>query len=305
MSKNRRLNLLDQVKGDVEAVNRVGEMDKGTLEYLPVSRLRPLKNQPRYYFDDERLHSLEKSVKEKGILTPLLLRPSGDGYEIVAGERRWRVATKLGLTTVPARVKHMSDAEAIEVALQENLQREDLNPLEETDAYLEILSVKLGQSKSEVVTTLYRMKNDLGEVRHNVMPNSEFQTIFDLFEANGRMSWYSFIQNRLPLLKLPIDLLSLLRAGTLDYTKAIILKNTKDEKQRQQLTQEVLQEGLSVVELRKRLKPKVRNVKVNPDLSVRISKITRGLKKSVNNEPAKQQRIDVLLRELEELLFSK
>lgn len=305
-AKNRRAAVLERAKSEIEGSNRVVENDKGTLEYVATRLLKPFLNQPRHYFDDDKMRVLETSIKEKGILTPLLLRPMAEGYEVIAGERRWRVARNLGLETVPARVRRLSDQEAREVALLENLQRDDLNPLEETDAYMDILALRLACDRAEVISFLYRMKNEISDVRHNVMPKPEFQQVHDVFATMGSMSWYSFLQNRVPLLTLPEDILDVLREGRLEYTKAVLLSKVKDTSQRQALLTQALAEGWSVAELRGRTVDAARKpqaVKV-PEFYTQATKIAKRLKKPVfAKDPDKQQRLETLLNELDQLLF--
>lgn len=107
----------------------------GSVIDIPVERIRPSSLQPRGSVAPEPLAELEASIREHGILHPVLVRPSGDGYELIAGERRWRAAAAAGLPTVPAIVRRMDDRGALEAALVENLQREDLNPIERARAY--------------------------------------------------------------------------------------------------------------------------------------------------------------------------
>jgi ParB family chromosome partitioning protein len=113
----------------------VGERDRESITELELSAIEPNPDQPRKEFDQERLEELAASIKEHGIVQPIVVRPKGKGYEIVAGERRWRAARLAGLEKVPALVREFSEAERMEIALVENLQREDLNPLEEAEAY--------------------------------------------------------------------------------------------------------------------------------------------------------------------------
>ncbi|MDI9638180.1 ParB/RepB/Spo0J family partition protein [Geitlerinema splendidum] len=134
---------------------------------LPVETLIPGKNQPRYSFPEEDLDSLSFSIQEKGILQPILVRrllDQNEKYEIVAGERRWRAAKKAGLSEVPVIMKDFTDREALEVGLLENIQRQDLNPIEEAEGYRrlaeefnhtqESLSRTLGKSRSHIANTL-------------------------------------------------------------------------------------------------------------------------------------------------------
>lgn len=134
---------------------------------IPVEHIHPSPFQPRKQFDDEAFAALVGSVRDRGVLQPLLVRPDADNpgqFELVAGERRWRAAQQAQLHEVPAVVKELNDQETLEVALVENLQREDLTPLEEAEAYVrlinefghtqEILARAVGKSRSHVANTL-------------------------------------------------------------------------------------------------------------------------------------------------------
>ncbi|MGE0254747.1 MAG: ParB/RepB/Spo0J family partition protein [Alphaproteobacteria bacterium] len=134
---------------------------------VPVERLKPGKAQPRRHFADDDLADLVASVREKGILQPILVRrdpDGGDGWEIVAGERRWRAAQQAQLHEVPVVVREMSDRDALEIALIENLQRESLTPIEEAAAFQrlideyhhtqDVLAKSIGKSRSHVANTL-------------------------------------------------------------------------------------------------------------------------------------------------------
>jgi ParB family chromosome partitioning protein len=138
------------------------------LLYCGIEEIRPNRFQPREHFEESKLRELADSIKEKGILEPLIVRRVSDGYELVAGERRWRAAQKAGLREVPVLVKEMGDLEALEVSLIENLQRDDLNPLEEAGAYKrfveefgisqEELGARLGKDRTTVTNTLRLLK---------------------------------------------------------------------------------------------------------------------------------------------------
>lgn len=122
--------------------------DGGVME-IPVERIRPNSLQPRTEFDETELSGLETSIREQGVLQPVLVRPSAGGYEIVAGERRWRAAKAAGLKTLPAVVRTLDDSGALEVALVENLQREDLNAVDRARAYRR-LTDEFGRSQEAV-----------------------------------------------------------------------------------------------------------------------------------------------------------
>ncbi|RIH85225.1 Chromosome-partitioning protein Spo0J [Meiothermus luteus] len=118
------------------------------LTKLPLALIKPNPTQPRRRFDPAALEELAASIREKGLLQPLLVRPKGDMYELVAGERRYRACQMVGLREVPVLIRDIGDREALEIALIENLQREDLNPVEEAEGYKRL--VEMGMTQEEV-----------------------------------------------------------------------------------------------------------------------------------------------------------
>ena len=149
--------------------NSVEELaDEKNVITLKLNDIEPNKNQPRQYFDDEALSELSESIKEHGVLQPLIVRPMMDGsYQLVAGERRWRASRLAGLTQVPVIVRALTDTEVAVIALIENLQREDLNPIEEAEGISRLIeehgftqdkaAQKLGKSRSALTNTLRLM----------------------------------------------------------------------------------------------------------------------------------------------------
>ena len=138
--------------------------DQGTPFEIAVGSITPNPFQPRKSFDSAPLHELQASIAERGVLVPIIVRRRGDGYELIAGERRWRACAALGLVTIPAIVRSSDDRDALEVALIENLQREDLNPLEEAAGLQRLLdefsltqedvAVRVGKSRPAVTNAL-------------------------------------------------------------------------------------------------------------------------------------------------------
>lgn len=133
-------------------------------ELVPLDRISPNPMQPRKKFNEADLEELAASILEHGVVQPVVVRPAGGGYELVVGERRWRACQKAGLPAIPAIIKDASDPESLEVALIENLHRQDLNGIEEANAYLQLteefdltqeeLSQKVGKSRSAVANSL-------------------------------------------------------------------------------------------------------------------------------------------------------
>jgi len=147
-----------------EQSGRIGDHDRPTLTEIAVGDISPNPNQPRVHFDEESLTELAASIAQIGVLQPVLVRLTPSGYQLIAGERRWRAAKRSGLTTVPAVVRVTDDISAVEEALVENLHREDLTALEEAAAFLQLIedfqlthddvARRIGKSRSAVTNTL-------------------------------------------------------------------------------------------------------------------------------------------------------
>jgi len=135
---------------------------------MPIEKLHPNKFQPRKKFDDASIKELSVSIKEKGIIQPLMVRKAGSSYEIIAGERRWRASQIAGIRNIPVIINDANDEEVLELALIENLQREDLNPIEEAEAYKQLIDIhglthdeiskRIGKDRSTVTNQLRLLK---------------------------------------------------------------------------------------------------------------------------------------------------
>jgi ParB family chromosome partitioning protein len=185
----------------------------GGLEQVPVASIRPNRYQPRSRFDEEELSALAESIREVGVLQPVLVRPIGDEYELVAGERRWRAARRVGLQTIPAVVRETDDTAALEHALIENLQRSDLNPIEEAAAYQQLIE--------EFQLTHEQVAGRVGQSRASV-------------------------SNKLRLLQLPPAVQRLVQERQLDMGHARALLGTPDRAFQEELARRTVKDGLSV-----------------------------------------------------------
>ena len=180
---------------------------------IPVSRIHKSPWQPRRHFDPDALAELVASIRERGVLQPLLVRKIEDGYQLIAGERRFRAAQEAELPAVPALVMAVSDREAVEITLIENLQREDLNPIEEAEGY-QALADQFGLTQEQIAERMGR----------------------------GRPS----IANALRLLTLPDTVRALVAGGQLSSGHAKVLLGLDLPEEQTLLAQRVLKEGLSV-----------------------------------------------------------
>ena len=157
-----------------------GQAEPKALLFCGIEEIIPNRSQPRKHFDESRIQELAWSIKEKGILEPLIVRRADQGYELIVGERRWRAAQKAGLKEVPVLVKEVEGREALEISLIENLQREDLNPIEAAEAFKHLieefdisqedLSKRMGKDRTTITNTLRLLKLPL-EVRNQLLQN--------------------------------------------------------------------------------------------------------------------------------------
>ena len=260
-------------------------------------------SQPRRYFDRGKQKQLTQSLQKHGLLEPLLVRPIAPGkYELVAGERRYRAAIALGWNSVPAIVRELTDSEALTLALVENLEREDLNPIEETEGIIALLGLELKMDSGEIPTLLYRLRNQKSSVSDNVITN-EYQQVESVFELVG-MTWESFIANRLPLLKLPEEILEALRSGQIAYTKAKAIARVKEEGERQQLLEEAIAQNLSLSQIKERIRKQRDRTSSEPATPKKQWQALSGrIDRARLWEDAKTWRkVETLMRKLEALL---
>ena len=243
------------------------------------------------------MEELVLSVREKGILQPVLLRPLKSDprrYELVAGERRLEAARRAQLPGVPAVIRELGDEEVKEIALIENVQREDLNPVEEIDAVVKLLLIRLRLEPEQVPSHLTAMRYmDLQAKNHEDIPIIE-----EVFRQLGKPNWHTFVNGRLPLLKLDPETLEQVRAGKLDYTRARIVASVKNEYDRRVILEMALEGEMSTRELKERVAVanQPSNGQVNKDVFARLGKLRSSYKK----KPARLSDKDV--KEVERLL---
>ena len=226
---------------------------------LNLSELRPNPYQPRKVFDEEALNELASSIKEHGVFQPIIVKKTVKGYDIVAGERRYRASKKAGLTTIPAIIKDFTDEEMMNISLLENLQREDLTAIEEANAYKAIIDA--------TSITQDELANRVGKSR-------------------------SHITNMLGLLKLPKSVQDMILYNKISMGHARVLSKLEDKDKIEELAEKIVSEELSVREIEelskdkslKRVSPINRTSKTNEYKDVEtLLKEKLGTKVKINN----------------------
>lgn len=221
---------------------------------LPLRAIRFNDRQPRKHISEEGLSDLAASIRDRGVLEPVIVRRVGGGYELVAGERRTRAASLAGLDEIPAIVVDIDDREALEIAIIENLQREDLNAVEETEAVLGLLEMELDASRREVTQVLQALYNEeRGRITGKNVEERDRRRVQTLFKRLGRFSVSSFVSNRLPILDFPESLLAAVREGRLAFTKAQAIARVDDPDDRERLLAVAVSEDLSLSQIRRRI----------------------------------------------------
>ena len=211
---------LDALLGDVTKVNQQ------TIKELDLHQIKPNRFQPRQSFDEDKINELSLSIAKHGVLSPILVRETGaGGYELIAGERRLRAAKKAGLKTLPCLIDSAEDQTSLELALIENLQREDLNPIEEARGY-------------------DRLKREFNLTQDNIS------------EVTGKAR--SSIANSMRLLNLPQSIIDLLYSGDLEKGHAKILASM-ETKDAEDLAQKIVSLGMTVKDAAATKKPKTSN----------------------------------------------
>ena len=211
---------LDALLGDVTKVNQQ------TIKELDLHQIKPNRFQPRQSFDEDKINELSLSIAKHGVLSPILVRETGaGGYELIAGERRLRAAKKTGLKTLPCLIDSAEDQTSLELALIENLQREDLNPIEEARGY-------------------DRLKREFNLTQDNIS------------EVTGKAR--SSVANSIRLLNLPQSIIDLLYSGDLEKGHAKILASM-ETKDAEDLAQKIVSLGMTVKDAAATKKPKTSN----------------------------------------------
>lgn len=286
----------DDVLGQVEEVSSPAQRKDVALE-----KIIPRPDQFRRTFDEGSIEALAASIAEVGLLEPIVVRERAEGFEIVAGERRYRALRHLGWERAPVHIVALDDAKAELASAVENLNREDLNPLEEVDAVLSVLQHALGTSRAEAVAEVVRVRSR--ELEGEPLVEADAALVAGLFKRLGYTSINSFYANRLSLLRYPEDLLQAMRERDLAYTKARLLARVKDAEARKSLIDATLEDDLSVEEVGARVRTLTEVPRSSPELYDDFGRIKRRVtKRRIEQlDAAGQKRLRRLLKEMDEL----
>lgn len=269
---------LDSLIPKGEAVKKSSSKSNNGVVELDINQVEPNKNQPRKNFDQDALNELADSIKQYGVIQPIVVQKIDDYYEIIAGERRWRAAKIAKLKKIPVVIKNFSEQEIVEIALIENIQREDLNPIEEAEAYKRLIDE-------------YNLKQE--EMAERL--------------SKSRTS----ITNSMRLLKLSSKVQKLVISGELSSGHARALIPVEDTKKQYTLALEIIKNKLSVRETEKLVKallePKKKVKKAVPendfvyrDIEGKIKDIV-GTKVKINNKPGGKGKIEIEYYSTEDL----
>lgn len=258
--------LKEEKKQDTQV--RTEEQSGDAVQYINIHDIMPNANQPRKTFSEEKIEELSKSIKEHGIIQPIVVRKKGKSYEIVAGERRWRAARKAELAKVPCLIRELSDEQNMLIAIIENMQREDLNPIEEAEGLNQMI-VTFGMTQEQI-------SKSVGKSR-------------------------PYIANSLRLLKLPEYIKEEMAEGRLSAAHGRTLVTVEDEDVRKALCERIIKEGLSVRETEKlvsengkgkKRKPAARTK--NPDVARVEAELKEALGTRVTiNQNGKKGKIEI------------
>ena len=252
------------------------KQSEDSVQYINIHDIMPNANQPRKTFSEEKIEELSKSIKEHGIIQPIVVRRRGDNYEIVAGERRWRAARKAELSKVPCLIRELSDEQNMLIAIIENMQREDLNPVEEAEGLNQMI-VTFGMTQEQI-------SKSVGKSR-------------------------PYIANSLRLLKLPEYIKDEMAEGRLSAAHGRTLVTVEDEDVRKVLCARIIKEGLSVRETEKLVSEQGKSKKRRPAAKMKnpdVARVEEELKEVLGtrvaiNQNGKKGRIEIEFFSREEL----
>lgn len=302
---------ISQLKEEIESLKSLsGQSFRISVEDIQPLQLPHKLKQPRLYFDDKKMDRLKDSIAKHDVLEPILVRPGARGaYEIISGERRWRCCKLLGKQDIPAIVREMSDAIALEAALVAHLLNEGITPIEQTESILSLLSLHLEVPLEDIKKGLYQVNNASirGSENSGILSSEQLEIAGNILSEFG-MKLGSFVSNRLPMLNLSPAILEAVREGALSPTSAVLLNRQDPELHAELVEQAKGQTKREVMSLIKDIDKEQTNDKQTNELPVSDQLLARfkavRKKKSLMASKKVQEKlsqIEKILKEIEEI----
>jgi ParB family transcriptional regulator, chromosome partitioning protein len=264
MSKLNRLQAAAK-QTEIGVAARLGEITRRSTGRIPLNEIEPDPNQPRRSFAASSQRAFEQSIAERGVLQPILVQRHGNGYRIVAGERRYRASLKAGFDDIPVVVRDDLPAEvALELQLVENLLREDLNDVDRVEGILRLMVMRT-ESDVDGVT-----KHIAARYRNNPPADNLTEVIDEILEQFD-IKLSTFYRFHLRILKLPEDLIEAVRGNRLEYSVALVLQNVESSSARREWLERIEREGLSRVDVERLLREQSKKPEANQPKSIHRS----------------------------------
>ena len=313
--KTGQVNSVAPFNDSIPVDNTFSDHTSSQIVKIPLSQLKAWANQPRTYFPPEHIQQLAQSIKRQGLTYPLIIRSISNGYEVIVGECRFQACQLADYDPVECVIEDLNDAQALELALSENLERKDLNPVEILNSLLSLLSSRLNLDEQHICSFLYEMKRDwessknkLGDIDIPDDKSPHQKLVNDTFNQYG-YNWYSYTCNQLKLRKLPDEIYRAIASGRIEYSKGLKFKSIKDPITRTQLLEQAIHEGWSQRTITEKIKEVLGARKSNKEETQenpvsRIQCLTNRLKKGKlwKSNPKAWKKVETKIKHLETLL---
>lgn len=279
------------------------------IQLIARDRIKPGRSQYRLHFGDQQVKALATIFEEKGFHGLLWVEPDPDKdgeFLLISGETSWRAAEVAGLNELRCEVfENLTERERAELGYVANDAATALNLIEDTLAIIDLISLNLGLAVEDVTSVLYRINNHLSRGKSHDVTTQQYRTqleeMFDRLGISKRIQWQSFIRNRLPLLRLPEDILKPVQMGQLDGCAALLINRIEERGDREQVIQAAIEGGLSVREIRKLVTNAVPKTET-PEPIMRFNKLRTRITPEILEDGTKMKHVNRILSQLEKLL---
>lgn len=296
MSKREKFTAASKEKSS-EIAARFAEIESRGRQLMALELLEPDPDQPRSEFDADSMARLVDSIRDRGILQPIIVRKVRDMYRIIAGERRWQAAKVIKLEYVPVDIKEVQRPEDIlDLQLVENLHREDLNDFERTMALLKLMELRTGSSNELVIRDITRRYNDNTVI-------TELTPVIDGVLGVFGIALSTFYRHHLKILRMPPELLEAVQGNRLDYTAAALIDGVKDSELRREIVTLALRDQLTVRQILDLIASKKLRTAPPPADVRKLQRSLTGIKKKLPDlKPEIQAWVSDQIRRIQEVV---